>query len=58
MIIKRHAWKKWEVSLKNLKTSAGNRYKLTRKLLNHPISETKIFISKKNAIKQFKKWLK
>jgi len=58
MIVRRHAWKKWEVSLIELKNKIGKKYKVTRKLLHYPISETRIFKSKKNALKQFKKWLK
>ncbi len=57
-MIKRHPWKNWEVSFIELENHIGKKYKVTRKLLHYPISETKMFRSKKNALKQFEKWLK
>jgi len=53
-----HPWKKWKASLIELKNEFGKKYKVTRKLLQYSISETRMFKSKKNALKQFKKWLR
>ena len=51
--MKKHLSKKWEVSLIAL---AGT-FKVTRRLPDLTVSETKIFASKEEAQKQFDKWL-
>lgn len=48
--------KKWEVSLIELKEN-GKRYKVTRRIPNMHVSETKMFKSKKEALKQLEEWL-
>lgn len=46
---------KWEVSLIELRDN-GFRYKITRRIPDMKIAETKIFSSKKEAIAQFEEW--
>jgi hypothetical protein len=56
--IKKHPTKKWEISIIELKNNGGKRFKLTRRLPNLSVAETKFFRSKKKAKKQFDDWLK
>ena len=48
---------KWQVSIIELKSGKGKKYKVTRRIPEMSISETKIFISKDKAIKQLQEWL-
>ena len=41
-----------------IKNKVGIKYKVTRKLPEFRVSETKIFRSKKEAKQQFEEWLK
>lgn len=54
---KRHLTKKWEISIMELKNNKGKRFKLTRRLPNLSVAETKFFRSRKKAKKQFEDWL-
>lgn len=54
---KKHTRKKWEISIIELKEN-GKKYKVTRRLPELLVAETKIFKSKKKAKKQFEEWLK
>lgn len=56
--IKKHFIKKWEVSIIKLKGEEGERFKVTRRIPELSVAETKIFVSKKKAKKQFEDWLK
>ncbi len=56
-IIKRHPAKQWIISSIEIKNSK-TKYKVTRRLPELGIAETKIFFNKKKAKKQFRKWLK
>lgn len=47
----------WSVSIIPLKDN-GYRYKVTRRLSQYLVFETKLFRSKKKAEAQFKQWLK
>jgi len=58
MQIKRHLTKKWKISIIELENDIGKKYKVTRRLPNVSVSETKIFRSKEEAKKQFEDWLK
>lgn len=49
--------KTWEVSIMQLETSAGIKFKVTRRMPAFYIAETKIFTSKEEAKKQFDEWL-
>ncbi|MBI2140798.1 hypothetical protein HYU16_00060 [Candidatus Woesearchaeota archaeon] len=55
---KKHLVKKWEVSLAELENTVGNLFKVTRRLPELAIAETKMFRSKDRALKQFNEWLK
>ena len=48
---------KWEVSIKEFKSKGTKRYKVTRRMHDLSVSETKVFISKKKALKQLEEWL-
>ena len=56
--IKKHPTKKWEVSIIELQNHKGKKFKVTRRIPEIYVAETKIFKSKKQAIKQFNEWLK
>ena len=47
----------WEVSISEFKDDQGKAYKVTRRLPDYSISETKIFRSKSEAKKQLEEWL-
>ncbi len=53
---KEHETKKWEVSIIELR-NGGKRYKVTRKIPELSVSETKVFPTKEEALEQFRKWL-
>ena len=55
---KKHISKKWEMSIIELENNKGKKYKVTRKLPELLVAETKIFRSKRKARKQFNEWLK
>ena len=48
---------KWEISIIELQNSIGKKYKVTRRMPELLISETKVFPSKELAMKQFDDWL-
>lgn len=47
---------KWEITIMEIKNSK-NRYKLTKRFPEYKISETKVFESKEQAVKQFNEWI-
>ncbi|MBI4145484.1 hypothetical protein HY493_04755 [Candidatus Woesearchaeota archaeon] len=47
----------WEVSISELKTEKGTRWKVTRRLPGLLVAETKIFSSKEEAQRQYEGWL-
>ncbi|MBI3037056.1 hypothetical protein HYY73_04905 [Candidatus Woesearchaeota archaeon] len=49
--------KKWEISLAELENSIGKLFKVTRRLPEMSIAETKLFRAKKEAVRQFNEWL-
>lgn len=53
---KKHKVKKWEVSIMELKDN-GRKFKVTRRIPELYVSETKLFRTKKKAKKQFDDWL-
>jgi len=57
MVITKHPTKKWEISIIKLEDNIGKKYKVTRRLPNLSVAETKIFRSKEEAKKQFDEWL-
>lgn len=58
MKTRKHKTKRWEVSLLQLRSSKGKKFKVTRRLPELFVSETKVFASKRKAKKQFHDWLK
>ncbi len=56
--IKRHIAKKWEVSIVELRTNGGKKFKVTRRIPELSVAETKLFRTKREAKKQFDEWLK
>ena len=49
--------KKWEVSVIELKKSGKTKYKVTRRLPEMSVAETKMFDSKQEALNQVQEWL-
>lgn len=54
---KNHPLKKWEVSIMEISKDGENLYKVTRRLAELSVAETKIFNKKEDAKKQFEEWL-
>jgi len=55
---KKHQYKKWVVSIKEYETPSGREWKVTRRLVEMSVAETLIFKFKKEAIRQYKEWLR
>ncbi len=55
--IKKHPTQQWEVSIIEIKENDAIRYKVTRRLPEMAVAETKIFSSKKDALLQVEEWL-
>jgi len=55
--IKRHISKKWEVSIVELKNNGAKKFKVTRRIPELSVAETKFFRTKEEAKKQFDEWL-
>jgi len=56
-LIKKDEFTGWEVSIIKLKDDNIDKYKVTRRLPELTVAETKIFFSKKEASAQFEEWL-
>jgi len=56
--VKKHFVKRWEVSIIELENHIGKKYKVTRRLPEMSVAETVVFMTKKQAKKQFDEWLK
>ena len=56
--IKRHITKKWEVSIIEMTNNGELKFKVTRRIPELSIAETKFFKTKEEAKKQFDEWLK
>ena len=48
---------RWEVSILGLENSIGKRFKVTRRIPEYRVAETKIFASREEAQKQVDEWL-
>lgn len=55
--IERHIIKKWEISFLEIEDDTGKKYKVTKRVPDLSVAETKVFKSKKEAKKQFEEWL-
>jgi len=53
----KHPFKKWEVSIIEFQEGDQIKYKVTRRLAEMSVAETKIFSSKQEAKRQFEEWL-
>ncbi len=49
--------KEWTITIKEFKENGKKEYKVTRRLKDQEIQETKIFDNKEEAKKQFNEWL-
>jgi hypothetical protein len=58
MSTKKHLIKRWEVSIMELENHAGKKFKVTRRLPELSVAETKVFWTKKKAKELFDEWLK
>jgi len=54
---KKHHFKKWEVSIMEIQEGRTVKYKVTRRIAELSVAETKIFASKEEAKEQFEIWL-
>ena len=54
---KENITKKWEISIMELEYENGKKYKVTRHNPKMSVLETKFFLSKEDAKKQFEEWL-
>ena len=54
----KHQIKKWEVSIMEYQDEAGAKYKVTRRIPELSVAETKVFSSKEKAKAQFDEWLR
>ena len=54
---KENQTKKWEISIIEFESDNGMIYKVTRRLPDFSVAETKVFFSKEEAKKQFNEWL-
>ncbi len=57
MVIQKHPFQKWEVSIMEIHEENGIKYKVTRRLSEMSVAETKVFSSKEEAKQQFEEWL-
>ena len=48
---------KWEVTIKEVENNIGKKFKVTRRIPELSIAETKVFRTKKEAKKQSDEWL-
>ncbi|HLC90659.1 MAG TPA: hypothetical protein VJI15_02730 [Candidatus Nanoarchaeia archaeon] len=57
MRTEKHPLKKWEVSIIEIHDTGNIIYKVTRRLAEMEVAETKLFASKEDAKQQFEEWL-
>ncbi len=55
--VRRHPYKQWEVSIIKLEEESRIYYKVTRRLAELSVAETRLFDSKEKAKQQFEEWL-
>lgn len=54
---KEYQFEKWKVSISEFETKEGKRWKVTRRIPEISVAETKVFLSKEEAIRQYEFWL-
>lgn len=55
---RKHSCKKWEVSISEYDARSGKIWKVTRRLAELSVAETKVFRRKEKAIIQYEEWLR
>lgn len=55
---KKHPTKKWEVSISEFQNHTGKKFKVTRRLPEMSVAETKVFTTKKKAKRLFDEWIR
>ena len=53
MATKKHPIKKWEVSIMGFQNQEGKKFKVTRRLPEMSVAETRVFTTKKKAKRLF-----
>lgn len=56
--MEKHPIKRWEISIIELQYPFGKKYKVTRRMPELLVAETKIFDTKEEARRLFEDWLK
>ncbi len=54
---KEHPFQRWEVSIIKLENEETSLYKVTRRMPEMAVAETKVFLLKEDAKAQFERWL-
>ena len=54
----KHLFKRWEISIIEVEDTEGSKFKVTRRIADYSVAETKFFTSKKKAKQQFEQWLR
>ena len=49
--------KEWTISILGFEDDEGIKYKVTRSIPELSVNETKVFLTKKEALEQFNEWL-
>ena len=49
--------KNWEVTIKEFQSKKWKRYKVTRRMPEMKVADTKMFKNKEEALRQFNEWL-
>lgn len=57
MITRKHAIKKWEVSIVELQDGKDSLFKISQRIPDLSVAETRVFKDKKSAKRLFDKWL-
>ena len=56
--IEKHPYLQWEVSIMEIKEKGIALFKVTRRLAEMAVAETKVFHTKEDAKQQFEEWLR
>ncbi len=57
MTTQQHPFQKWEISIIEIKESNTIKYKVTRRLPQMAVAETRFFLLKEEALRQVDMWL-
>ena len=56
--VEKHQTKKWEISIMEFLSENKSIFKVTRRIAQLHVAETKIFYNKEEAKRQFEEWLR